>query len=129
MLKDVYKEQILKLIYFLNKDIKQKEKKIETLEKKNKVYKDKIKSLNENAHSNLLKLQENVKEKENLKNNLKDISTVTEKKVVELEDKLATKDKEVKKYEDKIKTLKKYNLIIWVLLFVILIMQIYLYTK
>ncbi len=129
MLKEVYKEQILKLIDFLNKDIKAKETKIETLEKENNVYKNNIKILNENFHTNLLKLKESIEESKNLKNNLKDISNITEKKVVELEEELTKKDKEIKKYEDKIKTVKKYNLIIWVLLITILIMQIYLYFR
>ncbi len=129
MLKEVYKEQILKLIDFLNSDIKLKEDKIKNLEEENKSYKENFESLNTNFHNNLNQLEESVAKQDELKNSFKESSLVMEKKVVELEEELALKDKEIKSYSGKIKKLKRYNVIIWILLVIIIIIQMYLYFR
>ncbi len=129
MLKEVYKEQILKLIDFLNSDIKKKEDKIKNLEEENDSYKESLESLNANFHNNLKKLEGALGQLEELQSSYKNISSTAEKKVIELEDELSSKDKEIKEYEGKLKTLKKYNVIIWVLLFIVIILQIFLYFR
>ncbi len=129
MLKEVYKEQILKLIDFLNSDIKQKEDKIKTLEEENKSYKENLESLNTNFHNNLVQLEESVAKQDELKNSFKESSLVMEKKVIELEDALTLKDEELKTCSGKIKKLKRYNVIIWILLFIVIILQIFLYFR
>ncbi len=129
MLKEVYKEQILKLIDFLNSDIKQKEDKIKTLEEENKSYKENLESLNTNFHNNLVQLEDSITKQDELKNSFKESSLVMEKKVVELEDALTLKDEELKTCSGKIKKLKRYNVIIWILLFIVIILQIFLYFR
>ncbi len=129
MLKEVYKEQILKLIDFLNSDIKKKEDKIKNLEEENNSYKENLESLNTDFQNNLKQLEGALGQLEELQSNYKNISSTAEKKVIELEDELSSKDKEIKEYEGKLKTLKKYNVIIWVLLFIVIILQIFLYFR
>ncbi len=129
MLKEVYKEQILKLIDFLNNDIKQKEDKIKTLEEENKSYKENLESLNTNFHNNLVQLEDSITKQDELKNSFKESSLVMEKKVIELEDALTLKDEELKTCSGKIKKLKRYNVIIWILLFIVIILQIFLYFR
>ncbi len=129
MLKEVYKEQILKLIDFLNSDIKQKEDKIKTLEEENKSYKENLESLNTNFHNNLVQLEDSITKQDELKNSFKESSLVMEKKVIELEDALTLKDEELKTCSGKIKKLKRYNVIIWILLFIVIILQIFLYFR
>ncbi len=129
MLKEVYKEQILKVIDFLNNDIKLKEKKIKTLEEENKSYRENFEVLNTSFYKNLNQFKGLVSKQGQLKESFKDTSLVVEKKVNELEEEIALKDKEIKSYSSKIKKLKRYNVIIWVLLVVLIIIQMYLYFR
>ncbi len=129
MLKEVYKEQILKVIDFLNNDIKLKEKKIKTLEEENKSYRENFEVLNTSFYNNLNQFKGLVSKQGQLKESFKDTSLVVENKVNELEEEIALKDKEIKSYSSKIKKLKRYNVIIWVLLVVLIIIQMYLYFR
>ncbi len=141
MLKEVYKEQILKIINFLNSDIKKKEIKIRNLEEENKAYvknfntlklnfsnlKNKFNLLNGNFNEKVSDLENNLTAKDDIRDSLEKFSLLTEKKVIELEEELTLKNKQIKKYEDKIKKLERYNVVIWILLLFIIFLLLYSY--
>ncbi len=141
MLKEVYKEQILKIINFLNSDIKKKEIKIRNLEEENKAYvknfntlklnfsnlKNKFNLLNGNFNEKVSDLENNLTTKDDIRDSLEKFSLLTEKKVIELEEELTLKNKQIKKYEDKIKKLERYNVVIWILLLFIIFLLLYSY--
>ncbi len=141
MLKEVYKEQILKIINFLNSDIKKKEIKIRNLEEENKAYvknfntlklnfsnlKNKFNLLNGNFNEKVSDLENNLTTKNEIRDSLEKFSLLTEKKVIELEEELTLKNKQIKKYEDKIKKLERYNVVIWILLLFIIFILLYSY--
>ncbi len=141
MLKEVYKEQILKIINFLNSDIKKKEIKIRNLEEENKAYvknfntlklnfsnlKSKFNLLNGNFNEKVSDLENNLTAKDDIRDSLEKFSLLTEKKVIELEEELTLKNKQIKKYEDKIKKLERYNVVIWILLLFIIFLLLYSY--
>ncbi len=141
MLKEVYKEQILKIINFLNSDIKKKEIKIRNLEEENKAYvknfntlklnfsnlKNKFNLLNGNFNEKVSDLENNLTTKDDIRDSLEKFSLLTEKKVIELEEELTLKNKQIKKYEDKIKKLERYNVVIWILLLFIIFILLYSY--
>ncbi len=141
MLKGIYKEQILKIINFLNSDIKKKEIKIRNLEEENKAYvknfntlkvnfsnlKSKFNLLNGNFNEKVSDLENNLTTKNDIRDSLEKFSLLTEKKVIELEEELTLKNKQIKKYEDKIKKLERYNVVIWILLLFIIFILLYSY--
>lgn len=132
MLNNVYKEQILKIIELLNKDIKDKQEKISRLETENINAKEDIRRLSELLDNSKKEISNISEQTQNMNKELQEIQEIKEKeldKFVKLEDEISQKDEIIESYMKQKKASRIYNLIIWILLIIVIILQIYLWFK